>query len=336
MTKKDKAVPDGIKASLDALTGIEEIHADMQKKSIEDATEALEKGLKKLKAKAETAEEFKEKYGRKHFNASTAGKAHILAYVYWAYLKNEGMSTEELLANPLYKNLSSYSKKLQTLEDLNTYNAYIRLEEWVGSSIETALYMRNATKSVIAHFYSIAQGAIAGEELRNALGAQADEDEIALWLSALSVDNIRPTTATYNTVLVLRKNIDKGLRYINVYNTLITMIADAIEIPEFDVFLLDMEPIREMTSYLNEALELLREAVRKRETVPNEQALTTAPPRFTERALEATLEAFRDVTPEAPPIPEDDIAYADLDLRAAVLKGRRSWSHLFTILKRNY
>ena len=336
MTKRDKAAPDGIKAALDALTGIEELQADMQRQAIESATEALDKGLKKLKVKAETAEEFKAKYGRKRFTSSTAGKAHILAYIYWAYLKNEGLSNEELLAQPLYKNLSSMSEKLKTFEELNIYNAYIHLEEWLGNALETALFMRNATKSVLAHFYSIASGAIAGEELRDALGAQADEGKIAIWLSTLSVDSIRPTTGSYETVLVLRQNIDKGLRYINVYNTLVKMIAEAIEIPELDVFLLDMEPIRTITSQLNEALDLLREAIRKRETVPNEQALTTAPPLFTERALEATLEAFRDVSPDAPPIPEENITYTERNLRAFVLRGVKAWSNLFTILSRDY
>ena len=335
MTKSNNGTQESIQAAIDALSGIDGLKAEMTRQAIEGTCAALDKGLKKLKTKAETAEEFKEKYGRKRFNSSTAGKAHILAYTYWAYLKNEGLSNEELLAQPLYININSMSEKLKTIDDLNIYNAYIRLEEWLGNSLETAVFMRNATKSVLAHFYSIASGAIAGEELRDALGAQADEGKIAIWLSTLSVDSIRPTTGSYETVLVLRQNIDKGLRYINVYNTLIKMIADAIEIPELDVFLLDMEPIRTITSKLNEALDLLRDAISKRETAPDEQALTTAPPLFTERAMKATLEAFRDVSPDAPPIPEDNITYTERNLHF-VLRGAKAWSSLFTILSRDY
>lgn len=334
MGKREKAAQESIQTT---------INAEIDPEKAEQAAETIENSLggilskgAKNKQKAETAQEVKEKYGRKRFTSSTAGKAHILAYIYWAYLKNEGLSNEELLAQPLYKNLRSYSEKLQTIEEERAYNAYIRLEDWIDFSLEMALHKRNATKSALAHFYSIASGAIAGEELRDALGAQADEGKIAFWLSMLSVDSIRPTTGSYETVIVLRQNIDNGLRFINIYNSLVKMIAEEIEIPEFDVFLLDMEPIRTITSQLNEALGLLREAIRKRETVPDEQTLTTAPPLFTDSAMSATLEAFRDVSPDAPPIPEENITFAERNLRISVLKGAKPWEKLFTILSRDY
>lgn len=316
---------------------------DLIRASIEAQVYALNIGLFEiengLKKRAENSEEFRAKYGRKRFTSSNAGKAHIYAYIYWGLLKIEGLSNEEVVAHPLYKNLSSMSDKLKTYEEFNQYNAYIHLEEWIGNAFETAVFMRNATKSVIAHFYSIASGAIAGEELRNALqdlGTQVDTSNVALWLSALSVDSIRPTSGSYQTVIVLRENIDKGLRYLNVYNTLIQMIADAIEIPELDIFKASLTPIERVASKLNEALEPLRYLIKERKTVPNEQALTTAPPLFTESALEATLEAFRDISMDAPPIPEDNIKYTERNLRAFVLRGVKEWSILFTILSRDY
>ena len=55
-----------------------------------------------------------------------------------------------------------------------------------------------------------------------------------------------------------------------------------------------------------------------------------------EEALEATLEAFRDVSPDAPPIPEENITYTERNLRAFVLRGTKAWSNLFTILSRDY
>lgn len=315
-------------------------YGDLIAHSIDCQALELEIGLYEIqngqKMKAENSAEFRAKYGKKRFNASNAGKAHILAYTYWAFLKYEGLSNDELIAQPLYKNLKAYRKKLQTFDDISTFNAYMNLEEWVSNALESALFMRNATKSVIAHFYSIASGAVAGEELRNALGDQANDRKISIWLSTLSVDSLRPSTGSYETVLVLRENIDKGLRYINVYNTLVKMIADAIEIPEFDVFQLDTEPIRTITAQLNEALDLLREAIRKRETVPDEQAIITAPPFFTAKAKEATLEAFRDVSTEAPPIPAENTANTERALRSYVLKGARPWDFLFVLLRSDY
>lgn len=337
MTKRDKAAQSGIQGALDALTGIDELRAEQEQAAIESATEALDKGLKKLKGKAETAEEFKAKYGRKRFTSATAGKSIIYSYLYWGYLKNEGLSNEELIAQPLYRDLDAIRAKVATVDDAYIYNQYIHLEEWLANAFETALFMRNATKSVLAHFHSIATGAIAGEELRDALGAKADEGKIAIWLSTLSVDSIRPTTGSYETALTLRANAENGLRYLNVFNTLIAIIGTEIEIPELTLFQVDMSVIDDSIAQLNEVLGLLRDNIRKRETVPNEQALTTAPPLFTERALEATLEAFRDVSPDAPPIPEENIKATERKIRDTIIvHGNKAWTNLFTILSRDY
>ena len=335
--RSKKAAQDGVKAAIDALSEIEELKADMDKQAIENASDALERGLKKLKGKAETAEEFREKYAKKRFTSSTAGRSIIYSYLYWGYLKNEGLSNEELIAQPLYKDLEAIRQKIATVDDAYIYNQYLHLEEWIANAFETALFMRNGLSSVLSHFYSIVSGAIAGEELRNALGAQADDGNVGLWLSLLSVDSIRPTTSSYDTVLALRRNADKALRYLNVYNTLIATIAIEIDIPELVIFQTDMSGIKDSIAHLNEALELLRGHISKRETVPDEQAVTTYPPAFTQRALEATLEAFRDVSPDAPPIPEANIKATERKIRDTVIvHGNKAWTNLFTILSRDY
>ena len=295
----------------------------------------IERGLKRL---AENSEEFKVKYGRKRFNSSTAGRSIIYAYSYWAYLRkeDENLSNADLLAHPLYKDMNAIRAKVNTMEDARLYNQYLLLEAWLGEAFEAALFMRNGLRSVLAHFYSIASGAIAGEELRDALGAQADEDKVALWLSLLSVDNLRPTSSTHEAALTLRQNIENGLQYLNVYNTLITIIAPAVDVPELVVFKMNMQPVNELIGDLNEALGLLRAAIDKRETVPDEQSLTTAPPLFTESAKRATLEAFRDVSPDAPPIPEENIRETKRYLRDNILHGTRAWQNLFPQLSKNY
>lgn len=285
---------------------------------------------------AKTAQEVREKYGKKRFTSSSAGKSHILAYIFWGYLKNEGLSNAELLAQPLYSDMDAIKAKVNTPEDAYLYNQYLQLEVWVSDAFESALFMRNGVRSVLAHFYSIVSGAIAGEELRDALGAQADSGKIALWLSLLSVDSLRPTLSSYEAALTLRKNEENGLCYLNIYNTLISIIAEEIEIPEFTIFKMDMEPVNELITQLNDVLDALRSNIQKRPVVSNEQALTTAPPLFTERAMSATLEAFRDISPDAPPIPEENIKATKRYLRDNIIHGNKAWSNLFTQLSNNY
>ena len=336
MTKSNNGTPDSIQAAIDALSGIDELKAEMDKQTIERAIAALDKLLKKVEKRAETAEEFREKYGRKRFTSSTAGKGVILAYTYWAYLRKEGLSNAELIAQPLYRDMNAIRAKVETVEDARLYNQYLQLEAWLAEGFEAALFMRNGLRSVLAHFYSIVSGAIAGEELRNALGAQADEDKVALWLSLLSVDSIRPTLSSYEAALTLRQNAENGLQYLKVYNTLITIIAAEIEIPELVIFQMDMQPVNELITDLNEALDLLRGHISKREVVADEEALKTHPPRFTERAMSATLEAFREVSPDAPPIPEENIKATERYLRDNILHGNKAWQNLFTQLSNNY
>lgn len=292
--------------------------------------------IRKAKAaKAETAEEFKAKYGKKRFTAANAGKALIYRFIYWTYLKNEGMTNEEIAAQPLY-NMDNIRRKPETLKDALQYNVYVNLQEWLTNAFDSAVYIRNATDGVISHFYTIVAYAIAGENLRAALGEAIHEDKVALWLSALSVDGLRPTKSAYNLALSLRANIDAGLRYLNVYNTLIDMIGKEIEIPEFTVFQVNISNTKDRIERLNAALDLLRDEISNRGVVPDGEAAPAISPAFTPKEMEATLEAYREVSPDVPPIPVDNVTYTERNLRAFVLEGSKAWTNLFSILSKDY
>ena len=307
---------------------------------LDETREDIEKIIARAKgsknACVETAEEFKEKYGRKRFNSSNAGKSLIYSYLYWGYLKNEGMSNDELLKNPLYRDINEIRAKVTNVDDAYIYNQYLRLEEWVGSAFETALFMRNATKSVLSHFHNIVTDVIYGESLRGALGAKADETSISIWLSNLSIDSIRPTESSYQTVLTLRENIEYGLRYLNVYNTLIALIAKEIEIPELVLFQVNMRVINDSIEQLNDVLTCLREDIGKREIVSDEQTETAYAPKLTQKVYEAMLEAFRDVSPDAPPIPDANIKATGRAIIDTVCVKGKAWTNLFLVLCRNY
>ena len=309
---------------------------DMLRELIEATVYQMQKDRPRTrKAKAETAEEFKAKYGKKRFTAANAGKALIYRFIYWTYLKNEGMTNEEIAAQPLY-NMDNIRRKPETLKDALQYNVYVYLQEWLTNAFDSAVYIRNATDGAISHFYTIVADAIAGENLRAALGEAIHEDKVALWLSALSVDGLRPTKSAYNLALSLRANIDTGLRYLNVYNTLIDMIGKEIEIPEFTVFQVNISNTKDSIERLNAALALLRDEISNRGVVPDGEAVPAISPAFTPKEMEATLEAYREVSPDVPPIPVDNVTYTERNLRAFVLEGSKAWTNLFSILSKDY
>lgn len=289
-----------------------------------------------IEERADTAQEFKDKYGRKRFTAANAGKALIYRYIYWAYLKNEGMTNDEIIDQPLYKNFDNIRAKVETPEDLRRYWAYVYLQEWLANAFESTVFIRNATDGAVSHFYTIVADAIAGENLRAALGDNIHEEKVALWLSALSVDALRPTTNVFIMAETLRANIEKGLRYINVYNSLIALIAKEIEIPEFTVFQVSTADTRDSIERLNAALELLRGEISQRGEAPEGEAVSPISPAFTPKEIEVTLAAFTDIFPDAPPIPAENVALTEQTLRAYVLEGGKAWTTLFTILGKNY
>ena len=309
---------------------------DMLRELIEATVFQMHKDMPRTrKAKAETAEEFKAKYGKKRFTAANAGKALIYRFIYWTYLKNEGMTNEEIAAQPLYY-MVNIRRKPETLKDALQYNVYVSLQEWLTNAFDSAVYIRNATDGTISHFYPIVADAIAGENLRAALGEAIHEDKVALWLSALSVDGLRPTKSAYNLALSLRANIDTGLRYLNVYNTLIDMIGKEIEIPEFTVFQVNISNTKDSIERLNAALALLRDEISNRGVVPDGEAVPAISPAFTPKEMEATLETYREVSPDVPPIPVDNVTYTERNLRAFVLEGSKAWTNLFSILSKDY
>lgn len=306
---------------------------DMLRELIEAAVYQMQKDRPRThKAKAETAEEFKAKYGKKRFTAANAGKALIYRFIYWTYLKNEGMPNEEIAAQPLY-NMENIRRKPETVKDALQYNVYVHLQEWLTNAFDSAVYIRNATDGAISHFYTIVADAIAGENLRTALGEAIHEDKVALWLSALSVDGLRPTKNAYIITQGLRDNIDTGLRYLNVYNTLIALIGKEIEIPEFTVFQVNTSNTKDSIERLNAALTLLRDEISNR---TKEKAVPAISPAFTSKEMEATLEAYREISPNVPQIPVDNVTDTEHNLKAFVLEGSKAWTNLFSILSKDY
>ena len=277
----------------------------------------------------ETAEEFKEKYGRKRFTSSNAGKIVLYNYVYAAYQIEEGAKTEDI--KPLYsgklkdggtRSAEGVVSRIDSTEDLLRYNAFVHLQEWTENAFKTTVFMRNALKSVISDYYNIASSIIAAEAIKKALGDKADEPDISIWLSSLTIDSYTPQT-NGGGIYTLRRNIALALRYIKAYNTFIEMIAAAVDVPEYTVFKVSMQSTEASLSHLNVALSMVVSDIRNHRGTDDEY-------------LNETLKAFEPVEMEAEPIPTYNIKKADAIISTVSRHGYKTWTSAFAALYAGY
>lgn len=291
--------------------------------------------------RAETAQELKEKYQRKRMTASTASKYYLYNYLYWAYLKNEQKPIDYLRDrvlkddSPVFDLLSrdynagGYAYKL--------YEIYGNLCEWLNSAFESAVLMRNSLLDYIKMFYNEVATAIAGENLRRALGDQAHDDKIALWLRTLTVDALRPTDLNYHDKILLRQRIERNLCYLNAYDTLIEIIARKIGVPELTFLQVEMSAVIRWIGRLNDALDSLRDEISKREVVPDGEAQVSLSPPFTPKELEEMLKAFDEVSYTAPPIPTENLQNAENHVKTILsAQSNFTWSGAFGAISKNY
>lgn len=291
--------------------------------------------------RAETAQELKAKYKRKRMTASTAAQYYLYNYLYWHYLTNEGEEIDHfrdvVLDNdsPVYETLAHDYIVGGTASEL--YDIYGNLCEWLNSSFESAVLMRNSLIDYIRLFYNEIATAIAGENLRHALGEQAHEDKIALWLRTLTIDALRPTDLNYHDKMFLRQRLERNLCYLNAYNTLIEIIAKQIKVPELTLLQVDMSAAIKGIGRLNEALEAFRYELGRREVVPDGEAQPSLSPPFTPKEMEEMLKAFRDISSTAPPIPEANLTHAENHVKTILsTRSNATWSGAFKAISMNY
>lgn len=282
-----------------------------------------------ITGRAETAQELKEKYGRKRFTSSNAWRIVLYNYVYAAYQIEEGAKAGEIkqlysasLKKGHTRSAQNIIAKIDCAEDMNRYNAFVHLQEWTENAFKTAVFMRNALKSVISDYYNISASIIAAEELSHTLGSKAKEADVVLWLSSLSIYRYSPQ-AHGNNIYALRRNITLALRYLKAYNTFIEMIASAVKVPEYTVFKVDTQSTNEGLSALNDILSTLVSTLREYNKKENEY-------------LNETLKAFEPVETEADPIPESNIRKSEAIISALCQYGHKSWTGAFSTLYSGY
>ena len=280
--------------------------------------------------RAETAEELREKYGKKRLTAKTAPKVYLFNFVYWAYLTNENKQIDPLKDRIVKDEAKAFEIIMEHPHTQGMYTYYCTLCIWINTAFESAVLVRNSLDEFLSEYYDIAATALAGENLKRELGDQAEDEKVALWLNTLTVDHYRPTGEHYHKIIGLkysiRENIDNYRRYVNAYNTLINTIANAIDVPELTVYKVDTNTVEDRIARLNDALDALRDEIKKREIVPQKQPLTSLFPPFTPKEMEETLKAFAPISKDVQPVPDENITkikakIKDLDIASTAFNG---------------
>ena len=266
----------------------------------------------------QTAAEFKEKYSKKRFTSHTAPKAVLYSFLYDIYQQGEGG-----VKATLYPDITGIQQKVETYEDMDTWNGYLNLIEWQRSAFNTAVFMRNSLQGALSEYNHIVTSLVSAEELRAELKGQELTQAATLFLSNLTIENYSPQSNGYS-IEIIRKNITASLRYMKAYNTFIELIAEELKTPEYVRLTVMMKSVQETLNDVNRALSMLTEtAYRERAEEPSIY------PTWTPEYLRETLRAFEPIGQDIPPVPADKIKEAREGIRRGVTKGSYSWYTLY-------
>lgn len=291
--------------------------------------------------RAETAQELKEKYNRKRMTASTAAQYYLYNYLYWHYLTNEGKPVDHLRDSVLNDDSPVYDALQRDLiaggKISVLYNIYCDLCEWLNSSFESAVLMRNSLLDYIGIFNNEITTIIVGENLRYIFSDQDHDEKIALCLRVLTIDSLRPTETEFHNMTTLRQRIERNLCYLNAYNTLIEIIAKQIKVPELTLLQVDMRAASNLIFRLNVTLEVFREELGKREVVPDGESEPSLSPPLTPEEKEEMLKAFEDISFNAPPIPKENLTHAENHVKTILsTTSNFTWSGAFKAISKDY
>lgn len=265
-----------------------------------------------------TAAEFREKYSKKRFTSHTAPKAVLYSFLYDIYQQGEGG-----VKGTLYPDITGIQQKVETYEDMDTWNGYLNLVEWQRSAFNTAVFMRNSLQGALSDYHHIVTSLIAAENLRADLRGEKLSETSTIFLSSLTLEAYAPQSNGY-TITTLRKNIEASLRYMIAYNAFIELIAEELKTPEYVRLKVLMRGVHETLNEVNRALALLRDvANRERAEEPG------IFPTWSQEYLQETLRAFEPVGEDIPPVPEDRVAFARDGIRRGIKKGQYSWYTLY-------
>lgn len=304
---------------------------------------------KKLPAK--NTAEFIDKYYKKRFSPSTAGKAYLLSFLLDAYSMSEkGIQTS-------LWDIETLKSKINTDEDIRSFDAYYHLTEWLRNLYENSRTMRNALQGTLSDFYHTVTSILAAENIRACVidsyftdkgsessGEDQDKDPetiLTLWINTISLEAYTPQSDGGYLLYALRTNIGEGLRYLVAYHTFLDVIAEYTGIPECSYLKIKMDNIRDSLASLNKALELLRKNVKKyrgpeiTEAIVKKRLPHATRVLWTQDYLDTTMRAFRPVG-EEPPVPEDRVIFLKESIRREFKQSYINWYVLYSRYSVNY
>ena len=289
--------------------------------------------------KAKTAQELKEKYQKKRLTPDTAAKYYLYNYLYWMYLINENKEVNALKDKVLNDDTPVYNLLLNPQSGgkaLALYNIYGNLCEWFNTAFDSAVLMRNTLRDYIMMFASEAlflsrRGimGVAAENIKKILERQEQEREtdmrVSVWINVFT-DKHRNEPNKQLFLSIPREGIERNLRYLNAYNTLVSIISKQIKVPELTLLQVDMDGVDSGLRNLNDSLKTAREALIKREAGLSEK-----------KEIEAALKYLAPVPGKAPPIPQENLSQAENTVKTILsTQSNFTWSMAFKLISLEY
>lgn len=281
---------------------------DLVRASIEAQVQLLNVGLYEirngLRKKAENSFEFAEKYGRKRTTAKTYGKRILYSFLYTGYLSRDRLSAFD---TPLYVDSASLLKS-NSIEEALINSEYVHFEEWLNRTYEATIFVHKDLLDSLRAFFN---------KMHISIGV-----EMFLKTNNIDIQNAPPCSRTALDMLDLREDavfirvkLDYSLRYLNVFDTLLRLTAQELDIPELDFFALDLPAFGQIIEKINQSLDSIRSA----------------------RNISEDDEAFRKISPDIPPIPQENIKATRAAIRnTMLLGGNEFWTGMLVKLSRDY
>jgi len=277
---------------------------------------------------AQTVEEFREKYGNKRFSSKTAPKSLLYSFLFDIEQLNDGG-----IKGSLYFDMEKIKRQVNTVEDMNTWNAYLNLIEWQRSAFNTAVFMRNTLRSCLSDYHHMITSIIAGEEIRREVQGE-QTTAFTSFLHSLTLESYDPQSDGHYVVLTLRKNIEAALLYMNAYNSFMDILADFTKTPEYTLLKVTMGETLDALRSVNEELDCLRKSVAENRE-PEIKAAKDGKA-WPLEYLQETMKAFAPVGVDIPPMPEGKKKTAKDRIKRDFSRLRLSWHSVFTSYASDY
>lgn len=262
---------------------------------------------------------FRKKYRAKHFSGPDVGKGVIASGIYVSLRKIAGDIAEDTPETLYTQAETSAMKGTITLKaEAAMFEAYSALSSWINANYASALAQRTILIESRDSLYNSISTALSGEMVKRAIKYELVLDGLSKQqrIADLHMANIdfRHLCTQSSTFFMqesrIRKNLSYALRYLNLYDTALDILASETGIRELSVYQMgrdtkyhdDHSEIVGKLEDLNDLMEALKVHVR------NSPEYASGPK--SAYYLHEMEERLQPVEVEAPPIPKQNLIQA--------------------------